>query len=164
MRRSGMVPIAVKRPAILFLLLGFCSGFTAPAAVVGQSGPEARLHGIVNDHRDMAACPPLAWHGPSAEVAEERSADMVRRGYFDHRAPDGRSVFDEIAEAGIEAHGSIAENIALTQAGPSSVMELWRESAPHRRNLDNCSFTHHGLGEREGVWTQILLAQPKPTD
>ena len=162
MRRSGMVPGPVSRAALLFLLLGVHSGLAAPGAAVGQSGPVARLHELVNDHRDLAACPPLAWHAPSATVAEERSADMVRRRYFDHRTPDGRTVFDEVADAGIEAHGSIAENIALTRAGPASVMELWRESPPHRRNLDDCSFTHHGLGERDGVWTQILLARPKP--
>ncbi len=164
MRREDAGPEATNRPAILLLLLALGSGFASPAAATAQSGTEARLHELVNRHRAAAGCPSLIWHEPSAVVAEERSADMVRQRYFDHRTPDGRTVFDEIAEAGIEARGSIAENIALTPAGPRSVMELWRESSPHRRNLDDCSFTHHGLGEREGVWTQILLARPKPTD
>lgn len=61
----------------------------------------------------------------------------------------------------MEAWGSTAENIALTQAGAPSALEMWRDSPPHRRSLDNCSYTHHGLGERGGVWTQILLAHPK---
>lgn len=162
MRRWGLVPDAVSRPALLVLHLALTSGFASPSAVYAQSGPEARLHELVNGHRDAVACPPLSWHERAAAVAEERSTDMVRRRYFDHRTPDGRTVFDAIAEAGIEAYGRMAENIALTQAGPASVMELWRESSPHRRNLDTCSFTHHGLGEHGGVWTQILLAQPKP--
>ncbi|MFW6085058.1 MAG: CAP domain-containing protein [Gemmatimonadota bacterium] len=149
--RFVVIPLALS-----VVSLGLAAEGTA------QSGPEARLHELVNHHREAAGCPPLLWHEPSAAVAEGRSADMVRRGYFDHRTPDGSTVFDEVAEAGIEAYGSIAENIALTQSGPASVMELWRESSPHRRNLDDCSFTHHGLGEREGVWTQILLARPKP--
>lgn len=168
MRRVGDDSAAGRfgRPAafvVAFLALAVSSPGTATEANA-QETPEARLHALVNDHRDAAGCPSLLWHEPSATVAEERSADMVRRRYFDHRTPDGRTVFDLVDEAGIEAHGSIAENIALTQAGPASVMELWRESSPHRRNLDNCSFTHHGLGEREGVWTQILVAQPKPAD
>lgn len=146
---------------IAFLVLAVSQPGAATQASA-QESPEARLHALVNYHRDAAGCPRLLWHEPSAAVAEERSADMVRRRYFDHRTPDGRTVFNLVGEAGIEAHGSIAENIALTPAGPASVMELWRESSPHRRNLDDCSFTHHGLGEREGVWTQILLAQPKP--
>lgn len=136
-----------------------------PAPVASESalvtGPEARLHRLVNRHREAVGCLPLDWHTPSAAVAESRSADMIDRRYFDHVTPDGRTVFDEVADAGIEAWGSIAENIALTQAGASSVLEMWRDSPSHRRNLDNCSFTHHGLGERGGVWTQILLAHPK---
>lgn len=105
---------------------------------------------------------PLSWHAPSAAVAEARSADMIERGYFDHVTPDGHTVFDQLRDAGIAARGSIAENIALTQAGPSAALELWRDSPPHRKNLDNCAFTHEGIGERGGVWTQILLDQPKP--
>jgi len=135
----------------------------APAAAQTPGAPEARLHELVNRHREAIGCLPLHWHEPSAVVAEGRSADMIARRYFDHVAPDGRTVFDEVAAAGIEAWGSIAENIALTQAGASSVLELWRDSRPHRRSLDNCAFTHQGLGERGGVWTQILLAQPKRT-
>lgn len=131
------------------------------AAQEAPAGPEGRLHALVNRHREAAFCPPLAWHPASASVAEARSADMIARRYFDHRTPDGRTVFDVLAEAGIEAWGSVAENIALTQAGPASVLELWRDSPPHRRNLERCDFTHHGLGERGGVWTQILLSRPK---
>jgi len=135
---------------------------TLAAAQEPPPGSEARLHDLVNAHRERAGCPPLLWHAPSAAVAEARSADMIARGYFDHVTPDGRTVFDELADAGIGAWGRMAENIALTQAGPASALELWRDSPPHRRNLDTCSFTHHGIGERGGAWTQILVAGPKP--
>lgn len=132
-----------------------------PASLAGQTGQAARLHKMINQHRERVGCTPLAWHAPSAEIAAARSADMHERRYFDHVTPEGRDVFDDLGDAGIQAWGSVAENIALTQAGPSSVLELWLESRPHRRNIDNCAFTHEALGERAGLWTQILLAQPK---
>lgn len=135
-----------------------------PAASAAQEGEKALLHRMLNSHRAEIGCRPLDWHGETARVATSRSADMLERRYFDHVTPDGRSVFDIVAAAGIEAWGSIAENIALTQAGAASVRELWLESPPHRRNVENCAFTHHGLGERGGYWTQILLAQPKRTN
>lgn len=138
-------------------------GGSSPAAHPDSrpgSGPEARLHALVNARREAVGCPPLAWHAPAARVAEDRSADMIAHRYFDHRTPDGRTVFDELAAARIRAAGDIAENLALTPAGPASALEMWRDSPEHRRNLDRCSFTHHGLGERDGVWTQILLANP----
>jgi uncharacterized protein YkwD len=131
-----------------------------PAAGAAQSGQAARLHDMINSHREEIGCTPLAWHGIAATVAAARSADMHERRYFDHVAPDGRNVFHELADAGIAARGSIAENIALTQAGPSSVMELWIESPPHRRNIDDCAFTHEALAVRAGLWTQILLDRP----
>jgi len=134
----------------------------APAAASPPPGPEARLHALVNRRRSQVGCLPLAWHEPAAAVAEARSADMIARRYFDHVTPDGRNVFDELKDAGIAARGSIAENIALTQAGAPAVLELWRDSPPHRKNVDNCAFTHEGIGVRGGVWTQILLDQPKP--
>ncbi len=57
-------------------------------------------------------------------------------------------------------HGSIAENIALTVRGPDVVLDLWVESEPHRQNLDDCSFTHHGLGLFRDRWTQVLIEDP----
>ena len=148
-RRGAGVLVA----AMLVLLL--------PAPGTAQQGEPARLHRMLNAHRSEIGCLPLAWHEGAARVAADRSADMHARAYFDHVTPDGDDVFDKLAEDGIAAWGSMAENIALTQAGASSVAELWLESPPHRRNVENCSFTHHGLGERGGYWTQILLAQPK---
>lgn len=127
-----------------------------PAALSAQAGDAARLHRMINAHRDRIGCAPLAWHAPSAGVAMRRSADMHEHGYFDHVSPDGRTVFDELREAGVEAR-SMAENIALTQAGSSSALELWLESPPHRRNIDDCAL----LAVRAGLWTQILLAQPR---
>ena len=149
--------------AILALATFSVASLALPAPAVAQvpAGPEARLHELVNRHREYVGCLPLRWHATAASVAEARSADMIARRYFDHVTPDGRDVFDELAAAGVEAWGSTAENIALTQAGAPSALEMWRDSPSHRRSLDNCSYTHHGLGERGGVWTQILLAQPK---
>lgn len=134
----------------------------SPAEQLPLPGPEGRLHALVNQRRSVIGCLPLTWHAPSAAIAEDRSADMIARRYFDHVNPDGRTVFDQLSEAGIGARGNIAENIALTQAGPSAVLELWRDSPPHRKNLDDCAFTHEAIGERGGVWTQILLDRPKP--
>lgn len=151
--RGGTLATAILLPAILAL--------AAPAAAQAPGGPEARLHDLINRHRESVGCLPLRWHAAAASVAEARSVDMIARRYFDHVTPEGRDVFEQLADAGVEAWGSTAENIALTQAGAPSALEMWRDSPSHRRSLDNCSHTHHGLGERGGVWTQILLAHPK---
>lgn len=161
-RERPSVPGRVGALAAAFLAVAHLAP-AGHAAAQAPGGPEGRLHELVNRHRASVGCLALRWHAAAASVAAARSADMIARRYFDHVTPDGRDVFDELADAGVEAWGSTAENIALTQAGASSALEMWRDSPPHRRSLDNCSYTHHGLGERGGVWTQILLAHPKRT-
>jgi uncharacterized protein YkwD len=129
--------------------------------IFAQEGEVAKLHRLVNQHRYSIGCQRLLWHPGAAVVAVNRSRDMERRDYFGHTDPDGRTFVDELDAAGISAWGTVAENIALTQAGAESAMELWVESPPHRKNLDYCAFTHQAIGESSGYWTQILLAQPK---
>ncbi|MGI9037356.1 MAG: CAP domain-containing protein [Gemmatimonadota bacterium] len=68
----------------------------SPAGLAGQSGQPARLHRMINQHRERVGCTPLAWHAPSAEIAAARSADMHERRYFDHVTPEGRNVFDDL--------------------------------------------------------------------
>ncbi len=131
------------------------------SAAYGQSGEIGRLHSMINAHRETVGCAPLAWHSGAAAIAQHRSDDMDRRNYFDHTTPDGRTFIQDLEDAGIDTWGSVGENIALTQAGAASAIELWVDSRPHRRNLENCSYTHQAIGESSGFWTQILLAQPK---
>ena len=147
MRRSILL-------VIWLLLLG-------SSAANGQSDEVERLHRMINAHRESVGCAPLAWHSGAAAIAQHRSADMDRRNYFDHTTPDGRTFIQDLTDAGIDTWGSVGENIALTQAGAASAIELWIDSRPHRRNIENCSYTHEAIGESSGFWTQILLAQPK---
>lgn len=134
---------------------------TAGSLAFGQSGEVGRLHRMINRHRERIGCRSVEWHPGAAEIARHRSADMERRNYFDHETPEGRTFIQDLEEAGIDTWGSVAENIALTQAGPGSALELWLDSRSHRRNIENCAFTHQAIGESAGFWTQILLAQPK---
>jgi uncharacterized protein YkwD len=118
------------------------------------------LHQLVNQRRRATGCEALEWHEATARVAEAHSADMSRRGYFDHFTPEGTDLHGRMLAEGVSWQGSIAENIALTVRGPDIVIELWMDSPPHRANLLDCSFTHHGLGLFRDRWTQVLVERP----
>ncbi len=59
-------------------------------------------------------------------IAQEHSADMARRGYFDHVSPEGQTPFDRADAAGIDC-------LALTQSSSAGLSEnLYQMSATQR--------------------------------
>ncbi|MBM3268528.1 MAG: CAP domain-containing protein [Candidatus Sericytochromatia bacterium] len=118
--------------------------------VVDHTNRERARHGL----RPLVASPALS------TVAAARSADMVRRGYFDHTDPDGRSPFWHVSRAGIN-YSRAAENIAYGQRDAAAVVDAWMRSPGHRANILNPSLGTIGVGlARDGrgtpYWTQLF--------
>jgi uncharacterized protein YkwD len=148
-------------PILLTAALAACGppAETPPAPggpSAGPSGERAVWQGI-NLGRERGGCPALAWSDAAAAVARAHSADMARRGYFDHASPEGTRPGQRLTSAGV-AWRAIAENIALTQGGPDDAVRIWLASSPHRANIMNCTYTHTGVGEASGRWTQLFYA------
>lgn len=167
MRRRPKRSRRIGRAAASALLVGtLLSGARGePPQERGDSlaDPDVRqLFDLVNAHRRSVGCPPLAWHARAALVARRHSADMADRRYFDHRNPEGEWFSDRLVKAGVRWSGGGAENLALTPAGPGIALEMWLDSPHHRANIQNCRFTHEGIGVARGFWTQILVADPVP--
>ncbi len=147
----------------LVLSLVVSLGLTACEPVVGITVPYVELEPmvqefvtLVNAHRQSVGCEELTWHEPAAQVAQGHSEDMVARGYFDHTNPDGQSPFDRLNAAGIFFRMA-GENIAAGQRTAEVVLDAWLNSSGHRANIENCGFTHHGLGLSANHWTHLFL-------
>ncbi len=152
----------------LALLLAGATWLSLPSTSAAQPAAETRvsqalseLHQLVNSHRRSAGCEALEWHEATAVVAEGHSTDMSRRDYFEHLTPEGTDLYRRLIAGGVRWRGSIAENIALTTQGPKIVVDLWMDSPPHRANIEDCTFTHHGLGLYRDHWTQVLVERPQ---
>jgi uncharacterized protein YkwD len=116
-----------------------------------------QMEQLVNQHRASAGCPPLQPLAGATRAAQLHSEDMARRGYFDHTSPDGKRLRDRLAAQRIEFR-MIAENLAHTPgAAPGRTLRGWIESPGHRRNLENCDYTHHGIGLRDALWTHVFV-------
>jgi uncharacterized protein YkwD len=112
---------------------------------------------LVNAHRAARGCPALVWLQPAADAAQAHSADMVRRGYFDHTSPDGQGPADRLSARGV-GWRMVAENIAWTpERGARETLQGWIESRGHRQNLENCAYTHHGIGLHDAHWTHVFV-------
>lgn len=164
---GSLLPGTAVQRWILLAFAGACAALLGPPHGRAQSGTEfateaslRELHERVNEFRIIAGCPPLEWHEPTARVAGAHSEDMARRDYFDHVSPEGVDLVDRLLAGGVTWRGSVAENIALTVRGADVVIELWVDSPPHRANLEECTFTHHGLGLFRDRWTQVLVEDP----
>ncbi len=154
----------MKSLALLACLLGAgAAGVTEPDGPTGGEPTEVAPDGAVrqyeqlaNAHRVRIGCGRLRWHGRTGAVAQRHAEDMVRRDFFSHTNPDGRTPFDRLRAAGV-TYTAAAENIAFGYPTAAAVLRAWLNSEGHRRNLENCDYTHHGVGLREGKWVEVFI-------
>jgi uncharacterized protein YkwD len=145
-----------RAAAAAALLLAASCAALAPGAGDPGTAAVAEVAALANAERAAAGCPALRWLEGAARAAQAHSDDMARRGYFGHRSPEGVGFSERLAREGV-AFRAGAENLALDPGAPRDVLSGWLRSAPHRQNLLDCRYTHHGLGERRGRWTHLLL-------
>jgi uncharacterized protein YkwD len=105
-------------------------------------------------------CDALVWHAETADVAQAHSQDMQDRSFSSHVNPDGELPWDRLAAGGVTWNGPAAENIAQTSGGAESALENWLDSSGHRANIENCTFTHHGVGLTGSYWTHVFITNP----
>lgn len=112
---------------------------------------------LLNRERAARRLKPLRLHKALDRVARAHSRDMVRRRFFDHESPDGRSPFDRMLATRYvpaKARWRLGENIAwgtLTLAQPAAIVQAWMESPGHRANILNGGFREIGIGIVIGV-------------
>lgn len=104
---------------------------------------------------------PLHWNEQLAALAREHSRDMIRRGYFDHVDPDGKSAGDRLRAAGISWQ-SVGENIAMDTSvsdAESAFMHEPRFQHNHRWNILNSKYTDVGVGIVRGPDGHYYITQ-----
>ncbi|WP_223199340.1 CAP domain-containing protein [Solihabitans fulvus] len=125
-----------------------------PTTTTTDPNPGRQVLALVNEQRSTAGCAPLKADDRLTAAAQAHSTDMSARNYFSHDTPEGKDFATRITDAGYPSPGG--ENIAKGQRSPGEVMQAWMNSAGHRRNILDCSFTTMGLGlSTQGwYWTQ----------
>ncbi|MBU1515055.1 MAG: CAP domain-containing protein, partial [Alphaproteobacteria bacterium] len=124
-----------------------------------------------NTERRAAGAPPVAWHAELAAAARAHAGDLAARAYVEHLSPEGFDPSHRFWLLGRTTIGSPSENIAYHRApGPpastTQLVERWRESPGHWRNMLRASHTHAAYGVvrgRDRVWMVGLYARPVAT-
>jgi uncharacterized protein YkwD len=161
LRGTRSITQAALAQAALVLLLLICTHLAAFA----QEGADAeKLRSLalqlVNKSRAEAKLPPLQIGKEINEAARYHAADMLRRNFYDHTSPEGKSVGDRYQKAGGSRWKITAENIARCTGcdlSAKTVEELqrgWMNSKGHRENILRKGITQFGFS--------IVAAPGKP--
>ena len=115
---------------------------------------------LVNLERTKRGLSTLSHNWQLSRVARYKSEDMRQNGYFSHTSPVYGSPFQMIRSFGI-SYRTAGENIARGQATPAAVVAAWMNSAGHRANILNKSFTEIGVGyvAAGSYWTQLFIGK-----
>jgi uncharacterized protein YkwD len=151
------------------LLIALLSSIPAARAQDGCAGTKLEPTGdnggqiadavvcLLNEERASRGLKPLGDDSRLLKAARRHSSDMVRRGYFDHRSPEGDTMVDRAKAARYvpkDRGWRVAENLAWGTGAYGSarhVVASWMKSAPHRRNILDDDLRHVGVGIAGGT-------------
>ncbi len=130
-----------------------------PATDTGVLEYEKEVVRLVNVERTKRGLLPLTMDWQLSRVARYKSQDMRDNGYFAHNSPVYGSPFQMIKSFGI-SYRTAGENIAKGYKTPAAVVNGWMNSAGHRANILNASFTKIGVGyvASGNYWTQLFIS------
>jgi uncharacterized protein YkwD len=114
----------------------------------------ARIWRLTNEIRGKYGIPPLAQDARLAAVAQAYCDDMLRRRFFSHTDPEGRTAKDRLLPSYPRPIYRLGENIwtgtnlSTGNRGALArfIINSWMKSPGHRENLLAPDFTHLGVG------------------
>ncbi|OMF19268.1 hypothetical protein BK133_30030 [Paenibacillus sp. FSL H8-0548] len=108
---------------------------------------------FVNAERAKLGLQVLIMDDSLTKMALVKAQDLHNNRYFDHNSPTYGTPFQMMEKFKI-SYDVAGENIAKGQPTPVKVMNDWMNSAGHRANILNKSFTKVGIAYFKGTWAQ----------
>ena len=109
-------------------------------------GEERAFLDLINDYRRRNGAGALSPQEQLGAAAEHHSRDMAEKNYFKHRLANGDSPEENIERFGYRNWTHIGENIAAGYETANKVMEAWKKSPDHDKNMRSRDFTEIGIG------------------
>lgn len=114
---------------------------------------------LVNAERAKEGLSPLTVNTQVQSAAQIRAVECELS--FSHTRPNGSNFASALKEQNV-SYRRAGENIAWGQRSPEEVVNAWMNSAGHRANIMNPSFTQIGVGyyqNAKGVnyWSQLFI-------
>lgn len=110
----------------------------------------------------------LNWNDKLSVAANIKAQDIIARGYFDHKNPDGEMIWGEVENSGYN-YFTAGENLAIDFASVGEAYQAWLKSPSHLENIVSNKYSDFGFGiatgQFEGRKTNVyvqIFASPEP--
>ncbi len=110
----------------------------------------SKLYSLTNEERAKQGFPALQENPRLAIAAENKAADMFKKDYWSHFAPDGGSPWDFIKRSGYQ-YEFAGENLAKNFLYSKNVVDAWMNSPTHKENLLKKDYTEVGYAVVNGI-------------
>lgn len=118
--------------------------------------PVHRAVTLTNEFRAQKGLKPLRISPVLEAVAERHGRDMARRGFFSHRGSDGSTPGRRARRHGYR-FCVVAENILRGYTSADDVIEEWKSSKGHRKNMLLRKATEIGvIRHNKNVWVMVV--------
>jgi len=133
-------------------------GFQTTNFIVDPATEEAMIV-LVNKERGAAGFSTLTFDSKLRDVARFHSEDMLRKGYFSHYSPEGKTVADRAEQFNVD-YTVIGENLAYAPSLELAHKGLMN-SPGHKANILSPDFNKIGIGVLDGgiygkMFTQVF--------
>jgi uncharacterized protein YkwD len=119
---------------------------------------ELQVCTATNRERQERGLQALRWDSSLSRVATEFAQDMNERDYFAHESPDGRTMKDRLAAAGVK-FGFAGENIAYGYENGNDVVIGWMNSKGHRENILKPEYDRIGAAQVGDRFVQLFTGE-----
>ena len=135
--------------------------------VVGSGLDKNKMLDLINQLRtagckcgftNMPKVQPLIWNDSLEVAALNHSTDMSQKKYFSHINKENLDPGDRLDKLQFR-WSAFGENIAKGQSTEEQVMDSWRKSTGHCKNMMNPSFTLVGVARVNNYWTQVFATR-----
>lgn len=130
----------------------------ARAAATAYSAPaRSAVRCLINAERSARGLAPLRASGDLRRAARLHAVDMVRRGYFAHVSPEGRTMAQRVKRTGYLSGArrwALGEDIGWgtgSAASAAGIVQAWMASPAHRAVILDGRFRELGLGVAGGL-------------
>lgn len=116
---------------------------------------------LTNRKRGEQGLPPLTINQHLVDAASLKAKDMFTKDYWAHRAPDGKTPWVFIKQAGYD-YAYAGENLARGFTNASDVVDAWMASETHRENVISSHYKDIGFAVEKGTLSgedTILVVQ-----